>query len=99
MTCGTAVWIGRVWPGSTSFPNPMVAIGPNLRSGGGKFREIAEEMCGKEVNTDGLPRDREELRGKLHRFMQKLGKLPARIARYFEHKYIAYAAAPEPNLT
>src|SRR3954453_6371422 len=48
MTWGTAGWIGRVWPGSTSFPNPMVAIGPNLRSGGGKFREIAEEMCGKE---------------------------------------------------
>jgi hypothetical protein len=29
----------------------MVAIGPNLRSGGGKFREIAEEMCGKEDIT------------------------------------------------
>jgi transposase len=51
------------------------------------------------INTDGLPKDREELRGKLHRFMQKLGKLPARIASYFEHKYIAYAAAPEPNPT
>src|SRR5204863_7165391 len=36
------------------------------------------------INTDGLPKDREELRGKLHRFMQKLAKLPARIASYFE---------------
>jgi transposase len=48
------------------------------------------------INTDGLPKDREELRGKLHRFMQRLAKMPARIASYFEHKYIAYAAAPEP---
>jgi transposase len=51
------------------------------------------------INTDGLPKDREELRGKLHRFMQKLGKLPARIASYFEHKCIAYAAAPVPKPT
>jgi DDE superfamily endonuclease/Winged helix-turn helix len=47
------------------------------------------------INTDGLPKDREELRGKLHRFMQRLAKLPARIASDFENKYIAYAAAPE----
>jgi hypothetical protein len=46
-----------------------------------------------DINTDGLPKDREELQGKLHRFMQKLAKLPARVASYFEHKYIAYAAA------
>lgn len=51
------------------------------------------------INTDGLPKDREELHGKLHRFMQRLGKLPARIASYFEHKYIAYAAAPGLNPT
>jgi transposase len=51
------------------------------------------------INTDGLPKDREELQGKLHRFMQRLAKLPARIASYFKHKYIAYAAVPEPNLT
>lgn len=51
------------------------------------------------INTDGLPKDREELRGKLRRFMQKLSKLPARVASYFKHKYIAYAAAPEPILT
>src|SRR5262245_46061713 len=51
------------------------------------------------INTDGLPEDREELRGKLHRFMQRLAKLPARVASYFEHKYIEYAAGPELNLT
>jgi transposase len=51
------------------------------------------------INTGGLPKDREELHGKLHRFMQRLAKLPARIASYFEHKCIAYAAAPELNPT
>jgi hypothetical protein len=51
------------------------------------------------INTEGLPKDREELRGKRHRFMQKLAKLPARMASYFEHKDIAYAAVPELNLT
>ena len=48
---------------------------------------------------DGLPKDREELRGKLHRFMRKLANLPARVASYFEHKYIAYAAHPVLNPT
>jgi transposase len=48
------------------------------------------------LNTDGLPKDREELKGKLHRFMQKLSKLPGRVASYFKHKFIQYAAAPEP---
>ena len=51
------------------------------------------------INTDGLPKDREELSGKLRRFMQKLAKLPARVASYFEHKCIAYAALPELNST
>ena len=49
------------------------------------------------INTDGLPKDRAELHGKLRRFMQRLGKLPARIASYFRHKYIEYAAVPEPT--
>jgi transposase len=49
------------------------------------------------INVDGLPKDREELKGKLRRFMQKLGKLPARVASYFKNKYIAYAALPEPD--
>ncbi|HWU40365.1 MAG TPA: IS630 family transposase [Candidatus Acidoferrum sp.] len=47
------------------------------------------------INTDGLPKDRQELQGKLRRFMHRLAKLPARIASYFEHKYIEYAAVPE----
>ncbi len=47
------------------------------------------------INTDGLPKDRQELQGKPRRLMQRLAKLPARIASYFEHKYIAYAALPE----
>ena len=51
------------------------------------------------INTDGLPKDRQELKGKLRRFMQKLSKLPGRIASYFQHKYIEYAAAPKPVLT
>ena len=51
------------------------------------------------INTDGLPKDREELTGKLRRFMQKLAKLPARVASYFEHKCISYAAVPELNYT
>lgn len=51
------------------------------------------------INTDGLPKERAELKGKLRRFMQKLSKLPDRIASYFQHKYIEYAAAPEPTLT
>jgi GH25 family lysozyme M1 (1,4-beta-N-acetylmuramidase) len=49
------------------------------------------------VNTDGLPKDREELRGKLQRFMQRLAKLAARVASYFENKHIEYAAMPAPN--
>ncbi len=48
------------------------------------------------INTDGLPKDREELRGKLHRFMQRLSKLPRRVASYFKHRLLQYAAAPEP---
>jgi hypothetical protein len=51
------------------------------------------------INTDGLPKDREELREKLRRFMQKIGKLPGRIASYFKHKYIRCAAAPVLNTT
>src|SRR4051795_5855658 len=49
------------------------------------------------IKTDGLPKDREELRGKLRRFMQRLAKLPARVASYFQHRCIAYAAVPAPN--
>ena len=48
------------------------------------------------INTDGLPKDREELKAKLHRFMRRLSRLPGRVASYFKHKLIQYAAAPEP---
>jgi hypothetical protein len=41
------------------------------------------------INPEGVPKEREELRGKRHRFMQKLAKLPARMASSFEHKDIA----------
>jgi transposase len=51
------------------------------------------------INTDSLPHNRAELKGKLQRFMQKLSKLPARVASYFKHKYIQYAAAPDLALT
>jgi transposase len=47
------------------------------------------------INTEGLPKSREELKGKLHRFMQRLCKLPERVASYFRHKLLHYAAAPE----
>ena len=48
------------------------------------------------INADGLPKDRAELKGKLHRFMQRLSKLPQRVASYFKHKFIQYAANPDP---
>jgi hypothetical protein len=51
------------------------------------------------INADGRPKSLEELTEKLRRFMQKLSKLPARIASYFKHKYIGYAGTPEPILT
>src|SRR5262249_18350526 len=47
------------------------------------------------INADGLPKDRAELTGKLHRFMQRLSKLPKRVASYFKHKFIQYAANPD----
>ena len=35
------------------------------------------------INTDGLPKDRGEELRKLQRFMQRLAKLPGRVARLF----------------
>jgi transposase len=46
------------------------------------------------VNAGGLPKTRDELKSNLKAFMQKLAQLPKRIASYFEHKCINYAAAP-----
>lgn len=51
------------------------------------------------INSDGLPKSREELHKKVRCFMHKLAKLPARIASYFKHKYIQYAANPEVCLS
>jgi transposase len=48
------------------------------------------------LNDDGLPDSREELRSKLEAFMAKLAGLPQRIVSYFKHRLIAYAAAPSP---
>ena len=51
------------------------------------------------INTDGLPEDREELRGKLQRFMEMLHSVPARVASYFKAKFIQYAAPSQPTLS
>jgi transposase len=48
------------------------------------------------INSDGLPNSREELHSKLETFMNNLAGLPKRIISYFKHKFIAYAAAPQP---
>jgi transposase len=45
------------------------------------------------LNTDGPSATREELKGKMRRFMQRLGKLPEHIKAYFEHPKVAYAAS------
>jgi transposase len=46
------------------------------------------------VNAHGLPRTREQLKDNLKRFMHKLLQLPKRVASYFRHKCINYAAVP-----
>lgn len=45
------------------------------------------------VHDKGLPRTREELKETLLGFMRMLAKLPARVASYFQHPCIQYAAA------
>lgn len=47
----------------------------------------------QEVNKDGLPNSREELKTKAQRVMNILAHLPKRIANYFQHHKIEYAAA------
>jgi transposase len=44
------------------------------------------------LNADGPAANRQELKGKMGRFMQHLGKLPEPIQAYFEHPKVAYAA-------
>lgn len=46
-----------------------------------------------QLNADGPAANREELTGKMRRFMQHLGKLPDHIQAYFKHPKVAYAAA------
>lgn len=45
------------------------------------------------LNADGPAATQEELKGKMRRFMQRLGKLPEHIKAYFEHPKVAYAAS------
>jgi transposase len=44
------------------------------------------------LNADGPAATRQELQGKMRRFMQHLGKLPEHIQAYFAHPKVAYAA-------
>jgi transposase len=44
------------------------------------------------LNTDGPAGSREELKGKMRRFLQHLAKLPEHVRAYFEHPKVAYAA-------
>lgn len=44
------------------------------------------------LNADGPAATQEELKGKMRRFMHRLGKLPEHVQAYFEHPKIAYAA-------
>ncbi len=45
------------------------------------------------IHEKGLPHNREELKSTLNAFMHKLAQLPARVASYFRHPRIAYAAS------
>jgi transposase len=45
------------------------------------------------VNAKGLPHSRDDLKANLRSFLHMLGKLPERIASYFQHPCIQYAAA------
>jgi transposase len=44
------------------------------------------------LNADGPAANREELKGKMRSFMQRLGKLSEHVQAYFEHPKVAYAA-------
>jgi transposase len=45
------------------------------------------------VNAEGLPHDKEELRSRVQTFMRKLYHLPDHIKNYFQHPCVQYAAA------
>jgi len=46
-----------------------------------------------QVNADGLPGNRDELRSRIQRFMNKLRWLPERVRNYFKHPCMVYALA------
>jgi transposase len=45
------------------------------------------------INAEGLPHNREELRSRIERFMNRLLQLPERVRNYFRHPFVQYAAA------
>lgn len=45
------------------------------------------------INAEGLPHNREELRSRMERFMNRLLQLPERVRNYFRHPCVQYAAA------
>jgi transposase len=45
------------------------------------------------LNTDGPSANREELTGKMRRFLQHVARLPEHVKAYFQHPKVAYAAA------
>jgi transposase len=45
------------------------------------------------INADGLPRNKEDLRSRMERFMNRLLSLPERVRNYFLHPCVQYAAS------
>jgi len=45
------------------------------------------------LNTDGPAATREELKGKVRRFLQRVAKLPEHVKAYFQHPRVTYAAS------
>jgi transposase len=44
------------------------------------------------INAEGLPKDREDLRSRMERFMDRLLKLPEHVRNYFLHPSVRYAS-------
>jgi len=53
---------------------------------------LNNDMKGR-VNEEGLPHDKDELRGHIQSFMHRLLHWPAHVIRYFLHPAVQYAAA------
>jgi DDE superfamily endonuclease len=47
-----------------------------------------------QINAQGLPDSKEELRSRIQRFMRGLLNLPAHVKSYFRHPCVQYAAGP-----